>query len=135
AKPEDLAPLVEQITRLAAIRERVSGSRSLPVDMASPYFAHMTLRDPGGGPGIVPPRRRDILIGKRGFIDRRSNVQIVDWRNAPISQVYYRYDEGDDYEEGVDGRVLSGVVEVRRNLSIAQGRLRRIGAPQGTFVR
>ncbi|HKE16237.1 MAG TPA: ATP-binding domain-containing protein [Kofleriaceae bacterium] len=131
AKPEDLPPLVEQMTRLAAIRERIGGARALPVDMASPYFAHMVLRDGEAG----AERRRDVLVGKRGFIDRRSNVQIVDWRNAPISQVYYRYDEGDDYEETVDGRTLAGVVEVRRNVSINRARLRRIGAPQGTYVR
>ena len=131
AKPEDLPPLVEQMTRLAAIRERIGGARSLPVDMASPYFAHMVLREGEQG----AERRRDVLVGKRGFIDRRSNVQIVDWRNAPISQVYYRYDEGDDYEEAVDGRTLAGVVEVRRNVSINKAKLRRIGAPQGTYVR
>src|SRR5690606_10951438 len=130
AKPEDLPPLVEQMTRLAALRERIGGRRALPVDVASPYFAHMTLRE-GEGPSA---RRRDVLIGKRGFIDRRAGVQIVDWRNAPISQVYYRYDEGDDYEESVDGRLLTGVVEVRRNVSIARAVLRRIGAPQGSFV-
>src|SRR5262245_2971383 len=45
AKPEDLAPLVEQMTRLAAIRSRLGRSRALPVDAASPYFAHMALRD------------------------------------------------------------------------------------------
>ena len=133
AKPEDLPPLVEQMTRLAAIRERLGGSRVLPVDMASPYFAHMRLRDAAADDPSLP--RRDVLIGKRGFIDRKSGVQIVDWRNAPISQVYYRYDEGDDYEETVDGRTLSGVVEVRRNVSIARSVLRRIGAPQGAFVR
>ncbi len=131
AKPEDLAPLVEQMTRLAAIRERLGGSRTLPVDMSSPYFAHMALREGHG----QAEKRRDVLIGKRGFIDRAQNVQIVDWRNAPISQVYYRYEEGDDYEENVDGRVFSGVVEVRRNLTIVQARLRRIGTPQGTYVR
>ncbi len=70
AKPEDLAPLVEQMTRLAAIRARLGGSRALPIDMSSPYFAHMTLRE--------GEKQRDVLIGKRGFIDRASNVQIVD---------------------------------------------------------
>src|SRR5690606_7005128 len=59
----------------------------------------------------------------------------VDWRNAPISQVYYRYDEGDDYEEDVAGQKLHGVVALRRNLSITKSVLRRIGAPQGTFLR
>lgn len=128
AKPEDLAPLVEQMSRLAAIRSRLGGSRSLPVDLSSPYFAHMVL--------LEGESRREVLVGKRGFIDRKHGIQIVDWRNAPISQVYYRYEEGDDFEEDVgDGRLLEGVVEVRRNVSISGGKLRRIGAPQGTFVR
>jgi DNA helicase-2/ATP-dependent DNA helicase PcrA len=131
AKPEDLASLVEQMTRLAAIRGRLGGSRTLPADPASPYFAHMALRDAASGVG----KRRDVLIGKRGFIDRKAGVQIVDWRNAPISQVYYRYDEGDDYEEDTGGTRLRGVVDVRRNLSITKSVLRRIGAPQGTFLR
>jgi DNA helicase-2/ATP-dependent DNA helicase PcrA len=127
AKPEDLPPLVEQMTRLSAIRGRLGGSRVLPIDVSSPYFAHLGLSEEG--------RQRDVLIGKRGFIDRQAGVQIVDWRNAPISQVYYRYDEGDDFEEEVEGRTFVGLVLVRRNLSIRSSRLRRIGAPQGTFVR
>lgn len=127
AKPEDLAPLVEQMTRLAAIRSRLGGGQSLPVDVKSPYFAHMVLRENG--------KSRDVLVGKRGFIDRKSNVQIVDWRNAPVSRIYYRYEEGDDYEEEIAGRRVDGVVAVRRNVSIFGGKLRRIGAPQGTFIR
>ena len=127
AKPEDLAPLVEQMTRLAALRSRVGGSKSLPADINSPYFAHMRLAEEG--------KSRDVLIGKRGFIDRSSNVQIVDWRNAPVSRIYYRYEEGDDYEEEIAGRRVEGVVEARRNVSIAQAKLRRIGAPQGTFIK
>ena len=126
AKPEDLAPLVEQMTRLAAIRSRLGKGKDLPIDMSSPYFAHMVLKE--------GKKTRDVLIGKRGFIDRQCNVQIVDWRNAPISQVYYRYDEGDDYDEEVQGLVLSGIVELKRNLSIQRGNLRRIGSLQGTFI-
>lgn len=127
AKPEDLPPLVEQMTRLAALRGRLGGSRSLPVDLKSPYFAHMVLSQGG--------KDRDVMVGKRGFIDRKSNVQIVDWRNAPISRIYYRYEEGDDYEEDIAGRKVVGLLSVRRNVSIFGGKLRRIGAPQGTFIR
>lgn len=127
AKPEDLAPLVEQMTRLAALRARLGGGQSLPVDIKSPYFAHMVLRE--------GDKSRDVLVGKRGFIDRKSNVQIVDWRNAPVSRIYYRYEEGDDFEEEIAGRRTEGVVAVRRNISIFGGKLRRIGAPQGTFIR
>src|SRR5439155_9311230 len=76
----------------------------------------------------------DVLIGRRSLIDRAAGVQIVDWRDAPVSQVYYRYDEGDDYDEEVAGGALRGLVLARRNVTIAGGKLRRIGCPQGTFV-
>ena len=34
---------------------------------------------------LVPGEtRRDVLIGKRGYIDRRNQIQIVDWRIAPV---------------------------------------------------
>jgi DNA helicase-2/ATP-dependent DNA helicase PcrA len=49
ARPEDLPPLIEQMTRLAALRSRLGGGKSLPVDIASPYFAHMRLREPAQG--------------------------------------------------------------------------------------
>ena len=127
ARPEDLPPLIEQMTRLAALASRLGGGQSLPIDIASPYFAHMRLKEHG--------ESRDVMVGKRGFIDRKSNVQIVDWRNAPISRIYYRYEEGDDYEEEIAGRRVEGMVEARRNVSIARGNLRRIGAPQGTYLK
>src|SRR5262245_21315339 len=127
ARAEDLPPLIEQMTRLAALKGRLGGGRQLPVDINSPYFAHMRLKERG--------KSRDALIGKRGFIDRSPNVQIVEWRNAPVSRIYYRYEEGDDYEEEIAGRRVDGVVEARRNVSIAKATLRRIGAPQGTYIR
>jgi DNA helicase-2/ATP-dependent DNA helicase PcrA len=127
ARAEDLPPLIEQMTRLAALKARIGGGRQLPVDIMSPYFAHIKLRETG--------KSRDVLIGKRGFIDRGSNVQIVDWRNAPVSRIYYRYEEGDDYEEEIAGRRVEGVVEARRNVSIARGNLRRIGTPHGTYLK
>ena len=127
ARPEDLPPLIEQMTRLAALRARLGGGKQLPVDITSPYFAHMRLREHG--------KAKDVLVGKRGFIDRQSNVQIVDWRNAPVSRIYYRYEEGDDYEEEIAGRRVEGVVEARRNVSIARSNLRRIGTPQGTYLK
>src|SRR5439155_13066735 len=116
ARPEDLPPLIEQMTRLAALKARLGGGKSLPVDITSPYFAHIRLRESG--------KTKDVLVGKRGFIDRQSNVQIVDWRNAPVSRICYRYEEGDDYEEEIAGRRVEGMVEARRNVSIARGNLR-----------
>jgi DNA helicase-2/ATP-dependent DNA helicase PcrA len=126
AKPEDLPALVEQMTRTAAIAQRYGKGRDLPVDPTSPYFAHMRLDERG--------KVRDVLIGKRGFIDRARKVQIVDWRNAPVSRIYYRYEEGDDYEEHFGPRLVEGLVTARRAVTIDNARLRRIGCPQGTFA-
>ncbi len=141
-KPEDLPSLVEQMTRVSAIARDRRGKAAVPVDAACPYFAHMRIKTSGDKRGEI---EQDVLIGRRGLIDRAAGVQIVDWRDAPVSQIYYRYDEGDDYEEEVgspthpagDARrtsVLKGQVTARRNVTIVAGALRRIGCPQGTFV-
>ena len=136
AKPEDIGPLVEQMMRISAIAQRYGRGRDLPVNPQSPYFAHMRLaEDENQSDGANgQSRRRDVLIGKRGYIDRGRKIQIVDWRNAPVSRIYYRYEEGDDFEEPVGQGTLEGVMEVRRSLTIDDGHLRRIGAPQGTYV-
>lgn len=126
AKPEDLAALVEQMTRIAAVAQRYGKGRDLPADPASPYFAHMRLEE--------GQRTRDVLIGKRGYIDRQRRVQIVDWRNAPVSRIYYRYEEGDDYEEMFGDKLVEGCMTARRAITIDDTKLRRIGCPQGTFA-
>ena len=126
SKPEDIAALVEQMMRISAIAQRYGKGRALPVNPASPYFAHLRLEE--------GERVRDVLIGKRGFVDRERQVQIVDWRNAPVSRIYYRYEEGDDYEEVFGNKSLEGWVQARRSVTIDQATLRRIGCPQGTYI-
>ena len=134
AKPEDLAPLVEQMARVTALAAGRRGKQLTPVDLQTPYFAHLRLRSTLGRAGRGNSgRSRDVLIGRRGFIDRAADIQIVDWRDAPVSQLYYRYDEGDDYDEEINGQPLQGILEVRRNVTIRDGRVCRIGCPQGTF--
>jgi len=128
-KEDDLPALVEQMTRVAALAAGRRVRASVPVDIGCPYFAHLRLKTDRKG-----AVEQDVLIGKNGLIDRASGVQIVDWRDAPVSQVYYRYDEGDDYDEEVGDASLRGLVLARRNVIINKGRLRRIGCPRGTFV-
>ena len=91
------------------------GGRSgaaLPVDAKSPYFGHLKLSD-------GKKKTRDVLIGSRGFVTTGSSVNIVDWRNAPVSRIYYCYDEGDDYDENFGGKSTSGLVVARRTVGIA----------------
>src|SRR6202022_2737141 len=78
---------------------------------------------------------RDVLIGKTTLVDGAAGVRIVDWRHAPVSQIYYRYEEGTEYEETFGEREVEGKVLVRRTVTIEDGELLRIPTPEGTFVR
>lgn len=127
ARLEDVPPLVQQMERLQSIAARRAEVSIGHVDARCPYFGHLRLEEKG--------RTRDVLIGNATFIDTERGVRIVDWRDAPISQLYYRYGEGDEYEEEIGGRTLEGKILVRRSVVIRDGVLRRVIAPQGTFVR
>ncbi|HOX43022.1 MAG TPA: ATP-binding domain-containing protein [Myxococcota bacterium] len=122
---DDQAMLVEQMDRLEAVA--AARGRYLPgrLDPRNPYFAHMRLEDERG--------TRDLLLGKSTF--SRGEVRVVDWRNAPISQVFYRYREGELYAEEIAARQIEGRLAARRTLTIVDGQLVRVAAPQGIFLR
>ena len=91
------------------------------VDLALPYFAHMQLESNG--------RVRDILLGQSTFIQAKKRVTIVDWREAPIAQVFFHYAEGDDYEQEAPDRIIEGVLRKRRILTFEAGELAQIQTP------
>jgi DNA helicase-2/ATP-dependent DNA helicase PcrA len=127
AKPEDQGPLLEQMHRVEALSRQRGKGESIPVDRRSPYFGHLRLLQNG--------RRRDVLIGQRGYVEPGGGVQIVDWRNAPVSRLYYRYDEGDSYEERLGEREVEGEILARRTVTIVDAVLRRVASSQGIFAR
>ena len=127
AKPEDLPALFEQMHTVGAIRAQRGKSVIGFIDLQSPYFGHLRLEESG--------KRRDILVGPRSYVDGSSGIRIVDWRQAPVSRIFYRYQEGDDYDEELGGREVEGKVLARRSVTIAKGELVRVGAREGVFVR
>lgn len=114
-RAEDHAALVEHMTRLSALRSAYGRGRDLPADPQTPYFGHVRLRE--------GDRVQDILVGRRAFIDSKAGVHVVDWRNSPVSRIFYRYEAGDEYEEEFAGRIRKGVVELRRAVTIVGGEL------------
>lgn len=128
AKEEDQASLVEQMHQVAALSRTRGQGRDAPVDPKNPYFGHLRIRE------AKSSRQRDVLVGKRTLLDDGDGLSIVDWRNAPVSRLYYRYEEDDEYEEEFDARSLEGTVLVRRSVAVMDASLRRVSAPQGTFV-
>jgi DNA helicase II / ATP-dependent DNA helicase PcrA len=120
----DQSALATRWSVQSALLAQLRRSRSAPqVDPASPYFAHMRLRESG--------RLRDVCLGRATRLD--NGLRIVDWRHAPIAQLFYRYQQGDAYEEEISGRVTEGVIETRRAVTIRAGALERVEAPEGIF--
>jgi DNA helicase-2/ATP-dependent DNA helicase PcrA len=123
-KSEDQPALLEQWNRQSALLQQLRASRQAPqVGRDSPYFAHLRLREDG--------TERNVLLGKATRLQR--GVHIVDWRHAPISRIFYRYQQGDEYEEEIAGRTRTGVVAARRTVTIRNQTLQRVDAPEGVF--
>ncbi|MCH9682544.1 MAG: hypothetical protein K0V04_13995, partial [Deltaproteobacteria bacterium] len=127
AKEEDVPSLIDQMHQVAALARKRGKGRSIPIDPKNPYFGHLRLRE------ARKRTEREVLIGRHTLLDGGDGVSIVDWRNAPVSRLYYRYEEEDDYEEEFDDRTIEGRILVRRSLAVSNGQLRRVASPQGTF--
>lgn len=125
AKEEDKPAILSQYDQQFNVLEQLRTTRDRAVvDPDSPYFAHMRLEEDG--------KVRDVFLGKATRLDE--GLRIVDWRHAPVSRLFYLYQQGDLYEERLGDRLREGEVVARRTLTIHQGRLQRIDAPEGTFL-
>ena len=132
ARLEDVPALVAEMERLQEVAATRGDLQTFLVDPASPYFGHLRLRERVADRGDV---ERDVLIGRATFVDAAARVNIVDWRHAPVSQLFYRYSEGSDYEERFGDRDVEGDVIARRTLTIENGVLLRVACPQGVWGR
>jgi DNA helicase-2/ATP-dependent DNA helicase PcrA len=124
AQESDLAHLSQQLNQLRAIAERSKPS-PLP-DMGAPYFAHLVLKE-------KPERVRHILLGFHSFVGDGSSPPIIDWRHAPIARIFFTYREGEEYEEELPGKVISGIVMSRRVIGIKNSKLQEISGSFGTL--
>jgi DNA helicase IV len=116
ASPEDLPALLHEMSVRQRLAERRSPPR-LPAP-AAPYIAHLRVDE-----GKVPD---DYLLGHVTFFDAGAGIRVVDWRVAPVARIFYRYREGDRFEETFPGRTAEGIVVARRILVFHDGALVRI---------
>ena len=124
AKDEDKAALMTQYDQLRSLLDTIREAQTKPeVNPDTPYFGHIQVTE--------GRTTRDLFIGKATRLDH--GLRIVDWRNAPVSRIFYRYQEGDEYEEEVGVRTLEGVVKARRTVAIKRGNLERVQSPEGVF--
>lgn len=111
ARDQDLAPLLQELAVRKALHRRAA-EQVFP-DREQPYFAHLKVRE--------GKEQRDYLLGDASLFD--GGVRLVDWRVAPVAQIFYRYREGDAYEEEFPGRTAEGTVVARRIVVLQEGAL------------
>ncbi len=121
---KDLSALTEQYHNQSAVLAQLQNAgQPIPVDPASPYFAHLRLEEES--------RVRDLFLGRTTCLEK--GVRIIDWRDAPISKIFYSYRQGEDFDEEIAGRERQGCVVARRMVRIRGGVLERIQAPEGDY--
>lgn len=126
AKAEDRGSIQEQLNQLTALLDQRRAARTTAtIDIDNPYFAHLQVEEEG--------RRRSVFLGRATRLGH--GLRIVDWRNAPISRLFYQYEEGDEYAEEMGGRIREGLITARRTLHVAHGDLLRVGTAAADWVR
>ena len=90
--------------------------------IAEPYFGRVVTVEEDG-------REVSFKIGKK------SNVEagIVDWRNGPISGLFFNYKQGEEFFETINERERIGRIKVRNSYKTENGRLVQIETPDGAF--
>lgn len=81
---------------------RLKQSNALADLIEQPYFARV----------IYHEKSRDIefKLGLASFPELR----IIDWRKAPISKLYYDYEEGQEYDDEIAGTTRVGKIKLKR---------------------
>jgi len=70
-------------------------------------------------------------------IGKKSNIEagIVDWRNGPISGLFFNYEQSEEFFETINERERCGRIKIRRTYKVDKGVLVQIGTPEGVFRR
>ncbi|MDR3567532.1 MAG: UvrD-helicase domain-containing protein [Syntrophobacteraceae bacterium] len=87
--------------------------------LSNPYFGVLQLEDDDLG-------KLSYCLGRQSFFDRNGKAIVIDWREAPISRLYYEYEAGELYEEEIRGRDRTGALRHKLQVDTAGGELRRI---------
>ncbi len=86
-----------------------------------PYFARVITKE--------DDRDVEFLLGTMSFPKQR----IVDWRKAPISQLYYNYEQDEEFAEIIQKRERTGTIQLRRGYKGSGDTLLAIELPEGVI--
>lgn len=118
AGEDDLTKLNEQLIRLNILLTQEEQVNEEGVNLNNPYFAHIRL--------VEGKKTRDLYVGNQVYQTPDFKIQIIDWKVSPIAMIYFLYEEGDEYEEEIDGRLFEGEMELKRIVRVFNGEIVRI---------
>ena len=87
--------------------------------LKNPYFGILEIKDDDLGP-------KSYCLGRQSFFDSLNKVLVLDWREAPISRLYYEYEVEEEYEEEIRGRERTGTISAKRQVETTGSELRQI---------
>ncbi len=119
-------PSSEERARIDEQLDLLARARALSPGRLVPYHAHVRLLREGG-------RQSDVLLGSG--MRAGEGLAIIDWRTAPLSEVFFGCAEGDEYEVDLGDRRLAGLVLQRNLVSYDDGELVEIETPRAVLCR
>lgn len=91
--------------------------------LEQPYFARVVTSEGG--------RDIEFKLGTASLPQER----IIDWRQAPISKLFYDYQEGEEFAEEIQDREREGIVKLRRAFDGSHDNLKIIETAQGSLYK
>lgn len=102
---------------------RLEEANALAHLVEQPYFARVITKEGA--------RTIEFRLGLASFPDQR----IIDWRKGPISRLYYDYNEGEEFDEEIQGQERHGVIALKRGFRGQEGELSGIEMKDRSYVR
>ncbi|EKD50250.1 MAG: hypothetical protein ACD_62C00601G0003 [uncultured bacterium] len=101
---------------------RLEQNRSLKLLLEQPYFARVVYCE--------SDKSTEFKLGLASFPEQR----IIDWRKAPLSKLYYDYEEGQSFDTEIAGRERQGSIELRRAYQGKRNTLSQIDLNDRSYV-
>ncbi len=105
-----------------SLQARVAEQQALHVHAVGPIYGHLKLETSG--------HLLDLLIG--GATRINPGVSTLDWKTAPLAEVFFAYGEGEDYEIELGDRLVSGKLIQKNVVTWKDSQLVRLECEAGT---
>ena len=96
--------------------------------LRAPYFGVIDLEDDKFG-------ALSYKIGKNTIFGESGKVEVIDWREAPVSRLFYEYDSGESYDEDIRDIERTGIIKSKTKLGISKKVLLSISEGQTNLIK